>query len=96
MLKIGSRGDARCLQRIVQLLDSRTRPHRNENATQAERLLTDDTFNDAYGRILSRISDEMLVTDDPEKRQALYLESRALHRIVNELSAIASAPHFEE
>ena len=96
MLRIWTTGEERILRQILQELQSRNRPQnehqRDAHAKHATRLLTDDVFNDAYGRVLERITDEMICTkpDASDKRDQLHAEIRALHRVVHELNALAA------
>lgn len=96
MLRIWMSAEERILRSVHDALQNRNRPQnehqRNEHAAHAQRLLTDEVFNDAYGRVLERITDEMICTrpDDSQKRDELHAEIRALHRVVHELNAKAA------
>ena len=89
-------GDAPFLRSILLSLKNRNRPEndaqQNEWSNQAQRLLADDVFNDAYGRVLERITDEIICTKAHEssRRDELHAEIRALHRVVHELTAMAA------
>ena len=96
MLRIWMSGETRILQEISHALQNRNQPNnqqlRDEHGKHALNLLGDDVFNDAYGRVLERITDEMICTKpgDSERRDQLHAEIRALHRVVHELNALAA------
>lgn len=96
MLRIWPTADGVILRKIMHELQNRNRPQndhqRDAHAKHATRLLTDDVFNDAYGRVLERITDEIICTKahDSARRDELHAEIRALHRVVHELNALAA------
>lgn len=96
MRRIWLTDDAPILRSILQSLKNRNRPEngaqQDEWSNQAQRLLSDDIFNDAYGRVLERITDEIICTKAHEssRRDELHAEIRALHRVVHELNAMAA------
>lgn len=96
MLRIWRTAEEKLLRDIQGQLQNRSRPQndqqRDGRAKHATALLTDDVFNDAYGRVLERITDEMICTkaNDSQKRDELHAEIRALHRVVHELNALAA------
>ena len=96
MLRLWPTAEERILRSIQQQLQNRSRPQneqqRDARAKHATSLLTDDVFNDAYGRVLERITDEMICTKPNEsvRRDELHAEIRALHRVVHELNALAA------
>ena len=95
MLRLWMNAEMRILRQILNTLQDR-KPNNNqlreEHGRHAASLLTDDVFNDAYGRVLERITDEMICTkpSDSRKRDELHAEIRALHRVVHELNALAA------
>lgn len=96
MLRLWTTAETRILRQILNALQNRSRPSnqqlREEHGRHATSLLTDDVFNDAYGRVLERITDEMICTKphESQKRDELHAEIRALHRVVHELNALAA------
>lgn len=96
MLRLWPTAEERILRSIHNQLMNRSQPendqHRDARSKHAASLLTDDVFNDAYGRVLQRITDEMICTkpDGSQKRDELHAEIRALHRVVHELNALAA------
>jgi hypothetical protein len=96
MLRIWRTAEEKLLRDIQEQLQNRSQPQndqqRDARAKHATNLLTDDVFNDAYGRVLARITDEMICTkaNDSQKRDELHAEIRALHRVVHELNALAA------
>lgn len=96
MLRIWRTAEERILRNIHEQLHNRSLPQndhqRDARARHATAILTDDVFNDAYGRVLERITDEMICTkaNDSQKRDELHAEIRALHRVVHELNALAA------
>tara|TARA_B100001093_G_C26263428_1_gene773755 strand:+ start:240 stop:545 length:306 start_codon:yes stop_codon:yes gene_type:complete len=96
MLRIWPTADGVILRKILHELQNRNQPQndhqRDAHAKHATRLLTDDVFNDAYGRVLERITDEIICTkaQDSARRDELHAEIRALHRVVHELNALAA------
>ena len=88
-------GEERILQKIHQNLrrnQNLTDAQKDQQAEHAHQLLNDNTFNDAYSRVLERITDEIICTKAHEssRRDELHAEIRALHRVVHELNAMAA------